>query len=306
MPQIMRQLILMLLFPCIIVGQKIKVKKGKIWLDKYYIGTVQKPKKKKYSVFNHLYEVYDRHGIQRYVFRHEYVLSKLYNKDKRYFFYTIQELESNRKASIVKPHFYLSKKQIANFLIDSKLLTKSPEASHGMAFNTSLHEGIPEDVKSKISREKTILEFVNFKIDRYKKDPVYVFFKKTVPDYGSITTGRVTKSIYSIVQGVKDPKTNDFISMSYIGYAVAEEPVGDKIGWTVNPPRDYRPHPLSQYSLIVYNTKDVPLASYRFLTYKHYHPYKEYRILENPLNSIESVEGKIHFIARDLIKREKM
>jgi hypothetical protein len=151
-----------------------------------------------------------------------------------------------------------------------------------------------------------LLAYKNFIVDRVKTDPVFAIFKHTIPADGISFVGRVTHSIYIIVQGIKDPYTNQFTSFAEIGYAVAEEPVGNKIGWSVNPPFDYRPHPASDYGLFIFNIKNVPLASHRFLTYKHYHPYTEFKLTDNPLSQITSIEGRILYMTNDLIKRSML
>lgn len=293
---------MMLLSSCFITAQKLKIKKNEIWLDKKKVGNVEKIKNKKRDINVGSYSFTDLEGIQQFIFRQEYISSLLYYEDKKYFFYTLENIKTNQRAFIDIPKFYFSKKKIAQFLLDFKFLDETDDFKDYF----ELYNGIPKDIQIKISEEKSVLEFVDYKVDRVRTDPVFIFFEQTIAGNGSVISGRVTKSIYNIVQGVKDPRTNSFIEETYIGYAIVELGVGNKIGGSVNPPSDYRPHPLDQFSVIVYNTKDVPLASHYFLTYKQYNPYQEFKLSDAPLSSIKSVEGRIDFIVKDLIQRNMM
>ena len=270
------------------------------------LGKIERIKNKKEDINVAHFNFIDLEGKQRFLFRQEYITSLLYHKDKKYFFYTIENVDTNQKAFIDIPKFYFSKKKIAQFLLNFNFLDETSDFEARFKEYFELYNGIPKDIQAKISEEKAILEFVDYKVDRVRTDPVFIFFKKTIAGNGAVINGRVTKSIYSITQGVKDPKTNDFIEEANIGYAIVELGVGSKIGWSVNPPFDFRPHPLDQYSVIVYNVKDVPLASHYFLTYKQYNPYKEFKLSDAPISRIKSVEGRIDFIVKDLIQKNMM
>lgn len=289
--------------------QKVRIKKGIILVDRNPIGQIKSHKEKKEdSKVDRYVMIFDNNGDHVFNFREEYVNSVLYHSDKKYFYKTVEEVKNGKKAYIDKSGYYHSRKQIAKLLVDYQLMNGDGVNPVAVKKYITDQKDIPPHILNTLDKEQEILEYAGFKVDRVIGDPVFVFFDRTIADRGDVIRGRVTKSIYNIFQGIKDEKTNEFVSKVFIGYAIAEAGIMGKeqIGWSVNPPKNYRPHPKSSYSLILYNTKNVPLASYIFLTYKHYHPYKEFGITETKLSRLRTIEEKILYMTTDLIQRNML
>nr|WP_299172754.1 hypothetical protein [uncultured Allomuricauda sp.] len=285
-------------------AQKVKIKKGDILVDNVKIGHVDKVKVKNDSLNETFYKVTDNSAEHIFNFRNEFIESPLYFEDKRYFFHTMEYVKEQKWAAVENPKFYPSEKQVAKYLVSHDLLDKEGINDAAISKFTRNKGVLPSSIQKLIKEEEELATYARYKVDRLLTDPIFVFFDKTTAATSAVSNALVTKSRYTIYQGIKDPKTNDFISKTLIGYAIAEEIItSEKIGWSTNPPIDYRPNPKSGYRLFVYNTKHVPMASFRFITYKTYHPYGNFGPMQSNLRDINSLEGRIEYIASDLIDK---
>jgi hypothetical protein len=299
-----RLFLLFMVFGVSIQAQKIKVKKGDILVDNVKIGQIEKIKVRNDSLRENYFKIKDNSGEHVFNFKNEFVESSLFVGDKKYFFHAIEYVKEAKSAAVQDPKFYPSEKQMAEYLVKYGLLDESGVLEAGIDKYIRTKERFPSDIQKIIDEEENIRSYAKFKVDRLLSDPVFVLFDKTTAGPGSIMEGVVTKSRYNIYQGAKDPKTNEFISKTFIGYAIAEEHItSEKVGWSTNPPMDYRPNPNSRYTLVVYNTKNVPMASYVSLTYKTYQPYEVLGPVQTDLPKIERIEERISYIAKDLIEK---
>jgi len=285
-------------------AQKVKVKKGDILVDKVKVGHIEKIKVKNDSLNEAFYKIVDNSGRHIFNFRNEFIVSPLFLDDKKYFFHTIEYVIKGKRAAIQDLKYYPTEKQMAKYLISSNLLDNDGVNDSAIEEFIISKDILPPNLQKIVKEEEELKAYASFKVDRLISDPVFVFFDRTTSGTSAVSDGMVTKSRYNIFQGIKDPKTNEFISKTFIGYAIAEDFItSEKVGWYTNPPKDYRPNPKDNYKLIVYNTKGVPLASYQFLTYKTYHPYEIFGPTKTDLRGINSVEERIKYIDGDLIEK---
>lgn len=283
-------------------AQKIKIKKEEILVDKIKIGTIEKIKIKNDTLIDLYHEIKDNTGNPVFRFRGGFIESLLFQGKKKYFFHTIEFLETKKRAAIQDGKYYPTKKQMANYLVNYNLLNKDGVNTTSVSEYILNKDELPEEIQQTIKKEKELKAYASFKADRPLSDPIFVFFNKTTSGVSAISDNLVTKSRYHIYQGIKDPKTNEFVSKTFIGYAIAEDIIsGEKTGWSTNPPKNYRPNPRGSYKLLVYNTKNVPIASYFSNTYKTYYPYEEFGITKNKLSTIESIKERMEYIAYDLM-----
>lgn len=284
-------------------SQKIKVKKGEIFVDKVKIGSIEKIKVKNDSLKETYFKVTDNKGTHVFSFRTQYTKSLLYDEDKKFNFYTIEYIEKQKRAGVQNPKYYPSQKQMAKYLVAYNLLNKEGIIMEGVAENILSKELFPPELSAEIAKEKELLSYVDFKVDRLLSDPIFIFFDKTKSGTSNVVShGLFSKSRYNIYQGVKDPKTNEFISKTFIGYAIAER----KLESLAKASKTDRPNPNEKYSLVVYNTKEVPLASYLFITYSVYHPFESFPPTKTKLGRIKKVEERIKYIVNDLLNKEKI
>lgn len=282
-------------------AQKIKIKKGVILVDKVAIGHIEKIKIKNDSVKETYHKVSDIEGNHVFSFRAAYVPSLLLLEDKKYFFHSIEYVKDKKRAAIQNPKYYPTQKQMAKYLVNYNLLKE--EGVNEVAVTELIRtKGLfPKDIKQALDKEKELLSYANYKVDRVLSDPVFIFFDNTKTGESDIKyQGLAVKSRYNIYQGVKDQKTNEFVSKTFIGYAMAE--------WKsdVQVQRMSRPNPAKRYSPVVYNTKHVPMASYLYISYKTYHPYAEFGPTKNKLSRINSVKGRIEYMVSDLLNNEML
>ncbi|MEK9604397.1 MAG: hypothetical protein VW127_08240 [Flavobacteriaceae bacterium] len=96
----------------LVSAQKIKLKKNDILIDRVSAGRLIKSSVIEDLVIRPSYIIEDQSNQKRYHFRQEFCYSPLYTKDKRYFYYTLEELNSKEKKCLNLPGFYLSKRRI--------------------------------------------------------------------------------------------------------------------------------------------------------------------------------------------------
>jgi len=287
-------------------SQKIKVKKGEIFVDKEKIGQMEKIKVKPRV---YVYKITDNNGEHVFNFRTEYAPSLLANGSNKYLYYTIESVKDEKRASVQNKKFYPSKKRIAKYLVNSNLLTKDGVNKDAILEYILNKDSLPNKIQKKIKAEQELISFAKFKIDRNTEDPIYVFFDKTTVGKSVLNGRRVLKPRYNIYQGIKDLKTNEFVSKTFIGYAIAESVMSNDNtpGASVNAPKNYRPHPESSYELIIYNTKNVPIASHTSFRYITYYPFEEFKLLSEKareIKKIKNVKKRIGYITRDLIDKK--
>jgi len=300
----MKNIIITLLLTLVTIGaqgQKIKIKKGAILVDKVKIGQIEKLKIKNDSVKETYHQVSDNEGNPIFNFRQEYIPSLLFLEDKKYRFQTIESIMDQKRAAIQNPKYYPSEKQMAKYLVNYNLLNEKGVNQDAITELILNKNRLPDAIQKVIEEEKEIRSYANYKVDRVMSDPVFVFFDRTKTGSSNLQYLSTTvKSRYNIYQGIKDPKTNEFVSKTFIGYAMAEW----KSDGQVN--NKSRPNPKGRYSLVVYNVKHFPLASYLYISYKTYHPYKEFGPTKNKLGRIESVVERIEYIVFDLLAKNKL
>ena len=293
--------LLLTLITIVTQAQKIKIKKGAILVDKVKIGQIEKLKIKNDSVNETYHQVSDNEGNPVFNFRGEYIESLLFLEDKKYHFHTIESVKEQTRAAIQNPKYYPSKKQMAKYLVNYSLLNEkgvNQDAVTELILNKNI---LPDDIQKVIEEEKELLSYAHYKVDRELSDPVFIFFDRTKTGFSDLKyMGTAVKSRYNIYQGIKDPKTNEFISKTFIGYAMAEWKSDIKAN------NKSRPNPKGKYSLVVYNVKHVPLASYLYISYKTYHPYEEFGPTKNKLGRIESIVGRIEYIVFDLLAKKRL
>ncbi|SDX16900.1 hypothetical protein SAMN05444411_103257 [Lutibacter oricola] len=292
-------LLFLLLGTIDIQAQKIKVKKGDILVDKIKFGHIEKVKIKNDSIKETFYKVTDNNGEHVFNFRSEYAKSLLLVNDKSYYYYTIEYVKDKKRAAVQNPKYYPSEKQMAKYLITNNLLNKEGENIEAVSKLITNKGLLPKNILEIITAEKETLSYAKFKVDRVLTDKVYVFFDKTTSGESDFRfRDLAVKSRYNIYQGVKDPKTNEFISKTFIGYAKVEWKSQEQIN------SKSRPNPKGRYSLVVYNTKHVPMASYLFITYKTYHPYKEFGPTKTKISKTETVTARIKYMVNDLLHKK--
>ena len=300
----MKNIIITLLLTLVGIGvqaQKIKIKKGAILVDKVKIGQIEKIKIKNDSVKETYHQVSDNEGNPIFNFRQEYIPSLLFLEDKKYRFQTIESIMDQKRAAIQNPKYYPSEKQMAKYLVNYNLLNEKGVNKDAITELILNKDRLPDAIQKVIEEEKEIRSYANYKVDRELSDPVFIFFDTTKTGSSDLKyLGIALKSRYNIYQGIKDPKTNEFVSKTFIGYAMAEW----KSDGQVN--NKSRPNPKRRYSLVVYNVKHVPLASYLFISYKTYFPYEEFGPTKNKLGRIESVVGRIEYIVFDLLAKNML
>ncbi|WP_010523141.1 hypothetical protein [Aquimarina agarivorans] len=263
-----------------VFSQKVKIKKGEVFLNKEKIAKILKIKENGHKYF----QVSDINNQNFCKIRQIDKESLLFHKDKIYPYRIFYGDKFTDTIAITEKNYWLSDKRIIQYmlkidLIDSKGL-KAENIDH-LVKNTPK---IPTWISTKLDKEKETLKNIDFKIKRLANDTLILKTKYSKDDYSLLNKSLVRKTRVDIFQ-------KDQSSEIYIGYAIHQ------LQTTVGVETHY---------YFIFNTKDVPLSSFDGSVYKSYKPFVEYGITKNKLNKIKNRHQIIETMAKDLISEEKL
>lgn len=275
-----RHFTLILLFVSTLVqAQKIKVKKGDVFLDGNKVASIEKQKAKGANNYLKIFN-----NEKKHLFNAKLVseLSPFFDTNKISNYFIIECLEQKDSIGIEKLTFYLGEKQVVKYLTQKGILSLD-------GFNTSKVESLLSETESRPSfaREKynsdlELIKNVNYLVDRDTSDPLFIEEKSTTTAPSIINGISILQTKYKIFQG-KD-KSNNIL----IGYAYIEKP---EIG---------------AVKLIIVNSKGTPIGYKNSFNYFTFYPLTDLDIDSTNKKNTDTPVKSIQHFTRLLINANKI
>jgi len=269
----------LLFFTFCIHAQKIKVKKGVVYIDKQKVGHVEKIK----TDNDYYFQVTNIQNEKFCKVKQIAIPSLLFKGDKEYPHRIIYGDKIKDTIGITEKNYWLNSKRSIEYLSIIGLVSKSGFQTEKINDLVSKTSKYPEWIQKEIDAEKLLVEHTNHKVLRKVSDNTIILKElETTETRGQIKRVPVKSTKLNIFQKNGEEEI-------LIGYAIKE--VESISGYTY---------------YYIFNTKDVPLSFYDTFKYKIYYPYKEYGLTNNKLKTIEGVENIITEMALDLVVANKL
>lgn len=276
----MRKITLLLILASIsLQAQKIKIKKGEIFLDENKVGIIEKEKVKGANNFLKVLNNDKKHLFSAKLVSEE---SVFFGALKRSNYFIIECIEQKDSIGIENLGFYLGEKQVAKYLVKNGILTSN-------GFNLSKADDIllkteskPSFAIKKVEQDLKFIENITYIVNRDKSNPLFVEEITTSAVYSIIDKKSVNQTKYKLLQG------KDESNKTLIGYAYLEVP---EIG---------------RSKLIIVNVKDTPIAV--FDNFKHYtfYPLTELSVELSELKRLDKPVESIYQFTQMLIDENKL
>ncbi|WP_299187089.1 hypothetical protein [uncultured Aquimarina sp.] len=266
-------------------GQKIKVKKGEVFIDKVKVAHIEKIKAKGLRHF----QISDLDKKPLFRAGDLKVESLLFPSDKSYPYNAFFRDEAKDTLLInSKHHYFLSKKKIFKLAMEMGIFT--PEGFQTTKFEELVEQTPkrPERILKKLDKERTLLSGKGHRVERDFNDlDIHLIAFPSEKAYSQLNKSMVDQVKYNIYIGDPHIEEGDH---TLIGSAIRE--VGTVSG---------------EY-FFIFNTKKFPLASYHSMTFKIYGNKKELGIMDHDIKlSMGSKRSEaIKEMVRELIKRQKI
>ncbi|MDH7448443.1 hypothetical protein [Aquimarina sp. 2201CG14-23] len=266
-------------------GQKIKIKKGEVFVDKVKVGHIEKIKAKGLRHF----QVTDNDNNPLFKAGDLKEPSLLFHSDKSYPYNAFfgDQLKDTLLINS-KHHYFLSKKKIFQLAIEMGFFTtegfQESKADELLAQTPKR----PERIIKKLDKERRLLDGKGHRVDRDFNDmDIHLISYPSKKAHSQLNKSMVDQVNYDIYIGDPNIEEGDH---TLIGSAVRE--IGTVSG---------------EY-FFIFNTKKFPLASYHSMTFKIYGNKKELGIMDHDIKvSMGSKRSEaIKEMARELIKRGKL
>lgn len=259
-------------------AQKIKLKKGDIYINKLKVGHVKKVK----TATDNYYQFKDTKGVNFCRAKQTFIPSLLFKGDKEYphrFFYADKIKDT---LTIIQENYWLNPKRAAEYLSKIGLLNTKGFVMDSIAPLIATTPKYPQWIQENIEQEKALTNHIDYKITRTINDSL------VLKEQTQIQTSGQLKRLPSKVTRIDIYQKNGEEEI-LIGYGLHE--IQDISGY--------------QYYYI-FNMKDVPLSFFDTFKYKIYYPYQEFGITGNKLRNITSYQNIILEMALDLVKSNKL
>lgn len=271
--------ILIILFTQFSIAQKVKVKKGEIFIDKVKVGNIEKLKTEKPKY----YQLTNNEGTPLFKIKTISQESFLYHTDKVYDFHIITGNLITDTIAIDQKNFYLSDGKIVNYLVKIGIFDTNGFNSENATQLLENPAKKPTWIAKRLKEEQEIVKNIEYKVER---ESTYedIFIKPYATKNG------ISKLNKSMVDMTKfDVYERHEEGTILIGYAISQFNTISKLHY-----------------LFMFNLKDVPLASYNGATYKVYKPYKEFGLTESSLKMSSQAGPNAKRMAIDLVKKGKL
>ncbi|WP_299249726.1 hypothetical protein [uncultured Aquimarina sp.] len=274
------QLILVCLFiTAFASAQKVKVKKGEVFIDKVKVAHIEKVKgdNAKY------YQISDLE--KKPIFKAQEMLqsSLLFGSDKTFPFRAYYGDQITDTIIINKKNYWLSEKRVIQYALEVGIFSVNgfdPSKTKEIASQTPKR---PTWILERLDEEKELLTGKGHKVER-DFDYTNIFVKSYAAKnaISQLNKSMVNQMKFDIYQG--DPAADSVL----IGHGIYES-------GTVN----------GEY-LFILNTKKVPVGSYNKATFKIYDLKEEQGLLDHSLGSLSSDErnNTVREMAIKLIQKE--
>lgn len=260
-------------------AQKIKVKKGEVFLDDNKVAIIEKQKIKGANNFLKVFDNDNKHLFNAKLVSEE---SPFFGNQKISSYFIIECLEQKDSIGIEKLGFYLGEKQVVKYLVNNDILTSTGFNTSKVDTKLSETESKPSYAREKYEIDLNYIENVSYVVNRDTSNPLFVNEIKTSTT-GSILNGlSIVQTKYEIFQGT------DEASKTLIGYGYIEKP---EIGGV---------------KLIIANSKNTPLGY--FDGFKHFTFYPLTKLetnLSNTKSSDRPIDG-IYQFTQILIEKNKL
>ncbi|WP_146052715.1 hypothetical protein [Aquimarina sp. I32.4] len=258
-------------------AQKVKVKKGEVFIDKIKVAHIEKVKidSSKY------YQVSDVHKNPLFKAQKMSQQSLLFPKDKEYTYRAIYGDKIPDTISI-KKNYWLSEKRVIAYALEIGLFSATGLDSSKIEEIVSETPKKPSWILKNLEKEKELIQNRGHKVDR-KFDDINIYVKSHAQKdaISQLNKSMVSQMKFDIYQ--EDPNGDDIL----IGHAIYE--YGTVKG---------------EY-LFVLNTKKVPLASYSGAVLKIYQPFLKVGPLEHNISLTNNKRNEaVRNMAIELIQRQ--
>lgn len=251
-------LLLFVLISISLQAQKVKIKKGEIFLDKAKVGSVEKIKVKGFG--NNYLKFFNNEKEHLFSAKPTLQESKYFGKLETSRYYIIECIKQNDTIIVNDTRFYINDKKATEYFIESGILESNGFSSAKTDKILSQVNLKPAYVLDKEKKDSILMKKSTYLVNREKSDPIFVerFITKTTSTDGTeeklVGDGRTKYIKYRLLQGKKDSKREE---RTLIGYAY-QEPSSMKIG-----------------DLTILNRKNVPIAYFTSFSHYTFNPFVE-------------------------------
>ena len=260
-------------------AQKIKVKKGEVFLNKKKVASVEKIKNKGERKYIKVFNLKNEHILNgKYVINE----SKYFGRFNKSGYYIIECIKQNDTIGINYDWFALTEKGISKFLLKNNILTPNGINEETLKKVLSQTESVPESIQEMRNEEKRLIEQMDDLAERDRNKPLFVERGKTKPVYSTYISQSVTQTKFKIFQG--ESKSNKTL----IGFAYIEVP---EIGGS---------------NLIISNHKDIPVGYFDSFKYFTFYPLTELKMNLRDLISLDKPIEAIYQFTQTLIDQNKI
>jgi len=267
-------------------AQKVKEKKGEIFLDNVKIGNIEKVKTESPKY----YQISDVTGNPLFKVKTLTYSSVLFHDDQTTDYYVVTGDKIKDTLAIDQKGFYLAHNKIVQYLVDTGLLNSTGFNKGDLAAITAKATTAPVHLLDIQNKEKEFKKDISYKVERDFKN-LDIFIKTYAPKQTSSIKNEsmVTATELEIYQNTATEENPDSEPL-LIGYGVYE------LSTLANN--------TSYKKTYLLNAKRVPLASYVTFNYKTYVPFRNEE--SNKLDKLNTKEEVLKEMAIHHILREKL
>ena len=259
-------------------SQKIKIKKGEIFINKLNVGSIEKIKSDEGNYF----QIKNTENDIFCNVKQTSIPSILFKGNKEYPHRIIYQGKITDTITITEKNYWLNSKRSLEYLLKIGLL--SPKGFHSEKINELVTNTpkYPAWIEKELKAEEALAKHIDFKISRKVNDSIILKELSPTETRGQLNRAPVLATRVNIFQKNGEDEI-------LIGYAIHE--VESISGYTY---------------YYIFNTKNVPLSFFDTFKYKLYYPYQEFGLTKNKLRSIEGLQNIVSEMALDLIKTNKL
>jgi len=261
-------------------AQKIKVKKGEIFLDSKKVGTVEKIKVKGAGKYVKLSDLSGKALFESKLMNEE---SRYFGKKKRLKYFMINCLTQKDTIGVEKLGFYAGEKRLVKYLVNNKMFGIDGINEENVKKMLNKTSSRPSFVLEKLIDENKFIKNIGYKAERNINDKLFVYRKDTRNRPGILSETPTNSTKYEIHQGVdKDNKV-------LIGYAFIEVENNRSL-------------------LVIVNSKNSPIAMFDNFRYYSFYPMTEFKIAKSmsKIIRLDKPVDAIYQMSNHLIQMEKL
>ena len=265
-------------FSFCIHAQKIKLKKGHIYIDKQEVGLVEKVK----TDTDVYFQFKDTKGENFCKAKQTTIPSLLFKGDKEYPHRIFYDDKIKDTLAITQENYWINAKRATEYLAKIGLLNAKGFQVDSIASLIEKTPKYPQWIQENLDKEKELTNHIDYKITRTVNDSLILKEYPQKQDRGQLKRMPSQVLKFDIYQKNGEEEI-------LIGYGLYE--VQDISGY--------------QYYYI-FNMKNVPLSFFDTYKYKIYYPYQEFGLTGNKLRDINDYQDIIKEMALDLVLSEKL